>query len=68
MKYFVIRVKMYEMLSNDYTVSKVLEDEQDAHALAAIFTRMDNDPSIVYIVAAEQQSDILMQPAAVPAM
>lgn len=50
MLYFVIRVHTYTSLSNDYTVKHVLTDKDDAHALAGILTRMDNDPEIYYIV------------------
>lgn len=50
MLYFVIRVHTYTSLSNDYTVKHVLTDKDDALTLAQIFTKMDNDPEIYYIV------------------
>lgn len=55
MLYFVIKVKTYKNLPTDYTVVKTLADKDDAHTLAKIFTRIDNDSSIEYIVTHQDE-------------
>lgn len=65
MKYFVIRVKTYSMLSPDYTVTDVINNEEDAVALAGILQRRDNDEDIKYIVTSEICTATLIQPVAV---
>ena len=64
MLYYVIRVKTYNSLPADYTVVKVLTNKDDAHALAGIYTRIDNDGHIGYIVLRQDEEPEESLPAA----
>ena len=55
MLYYVVKVKTYNSLPADYTVVKVLTNKDDAHTLADIYTRIDDDSHIGYIVLRQDE-------------
>lgn len=64
MLYYVVKVKTYKVLPADYTVVKILTNKDDAHTLASIYTRIDNNSQIEYIVLRQDEEPEESLPAA----